>query len=114
MKVNSSRASEERVEPATPSETITALLERSNRHEVPIRKTFLQQGAGKVRTPGPLASLVRNHDERALDLCLVMHAVCSAGDFDVTLAAAVWGRTISLGCGSRGGAVVTRLGGWCC
>ena len=46
MKVSPSRASAERVDPATPLETIVALLERSGRQEVPIRKTFLQQALG--------------------------------------------------------------------
>ena len=96
MKVSSSKASEERVGPATPLETIAAVLERSGRTEVPIRKTFVQQGVGRARTPGPIASLVRNHDERATDLYLLAHAVCSAGEFDVTLAASLWCRTISL------------------
>jgi len=62
----------------------------------PIRKTFVQQGKGRVRTPGPLASLVRSHDERALDVYLLAHAVCSGGNFDVTLPVAVWARTIAL------------------
>lgn len=108
MKVSPSRASAERVDPATPSETIVALLERSGREEVPIRKTFLQQGAGRVRTPGPIAALVRSHDERALDFYLLAHAVCSAGDFDVTLAAGVWGRAILLSNSSSSRSTVSK------
>jgi hypothetical protein len=44
----------------TQADTIAALLERSKRAEVRIRKTFVQQGKGKVRDPGPMASLVSN------------------------------------------------------
>jgi hypothetical protein len=81
---------------ATQQETISALLERSNRTDVPIRKTFLQQGQGKKRDPGPVASLVSHHDERALDLYLLVHAIASGGDFDVTLAAGTWARALGL------------------
>jgi hypothetical protein len=85
-----------------------ALLERSNRSELPIRKTFLQQGAGKVRIPGPVATLIRNHDERALDLYLLVHAVCSAGDFDITLPAGAWARAIGLGNTASGRSTVSK------
>ena len=85
-----------------------ALLERSNRSEVPIRKTFLQQGTGKVRIPGPVATLLRNHDERALDLYLLVHAVCSAGDFDITLPAGAWARAIGLGNNASGKSTVSK------
>ncbi|HVL93809.1 MAG TPA: hypothetical protein VM264_10760, partial [Acidimicrobiales bacterium] len=71
----------------TQADTIAALLERSKRAEVPIRKTFAQQGTGKVRDPGPLAGFVSNHDERALDLYLLAHAAASAEPFDVVLPA---------------------------
>lgn len=73
-----------------------ALLERSKRVEVPIRKTFLQQGKGKVRDPGPIATLMSHHDERALDLYLLLHAVASADPFDAVLPAATWARAIGL------------------
>lgn len=93
---------------ATQADTIMALLERSNRSEVPIRKTFLQQGAGKVRIPGPVATLIRNHDERALDLYLLVHAVCSAGDFDITLPAGAWARAIGLANNASGKSTVSK------
>ncbi len=80
----------------TQADTILALLERSKRADVPIRKTFLQQGEGKVRTPGPLAPLVSKHDERALDLYLLAHAVASADPFDVVLPATTWARALGL------------------
>ncbi|MGH9116701.1 MAG: hypothetical protein ACRD0A_02125 [Acidimicrobiales bacterium] len=93
---------------ATQQDTILALLERSKRRELPIRKTFLQQGRGRVRTPGPLASLVRNHDERALDLYLLVHAVCSGEGFDVTMPAGVWARSIGLANTSSGRSTISK------
>lgn len=80
----------------TQAETIEALLERSKRAEVPIRKTFVQQGKGKVRDPGPIAPLVSNHDERAIDLYLLAHAIASADPFDVVLPASTWARALGL------------------
>lgn len=80
----------------TQQDTIRDLLKRSKRDHVPIRKTFLQQGAGRIRTPGPLAELCRRQDERALDLYLLFHATASADPFDVVLPAGVWARAIGL------------------
>lgn len=81
---------------ATQADTIKALLGRSKRTDVPIRKTFVQQGTGKIRDPGPLAALCSHHDERGLDLYLLIHAATSAEPFDVVLPAATWARTIGL------------------
>lgn len=83
---------------ATSQETIDALLGRSQRKgkAVPIRREFVQQGPQRHPVPGPLAGLVKNRDERALDLYLMLHAVASAPPWDVTLPAAVWGRTLGL------------------
>ena len=80
----------------TQEETVHALLERSKRDELPIRKEFLQQGSGRVRQPGPLAELCRRQDERALDLYLLFHAAASADPYDVVLAAGVWARALGL------------------
>lgn len=80
----------------TQQDTIHELLERSKRTELPIRKTFLQQGTGRVRTPGPLAELCRRQDERALGLYLLFHAAASAHPYDVVLPAGVWARAIGL------------------
>lgn len=83
---------------ATSDDTIQHLLTRSHRRSdaVPIAKTFLQQGRGSVRAPGPLAALVRRHDERALDLFLLARAVATSPPYDITEAAAVWARTLDL------------------
>ena len=80
----------------TQADTISALLDRSKRSEVPIRKTFVQQGSGKVRDPGPLAFLCGHHDERALDAYLLLHAAASGAPFDVVLPSAVWARALGL------------------
>lgn len=81
---------------ATQAETIYELLERSKRTAVPIRKTFVQQGTGKVRQPGPLGRLLKHRDDRALDLYLLVHAAASGDPFDITLPAAVWVRAAGL------------------
>ncbi len=80
---------------ATPISTIKEILRRSKRPAVPIRKTFVQQLTGS-RRGGPLARLVRNHDERALELYLLILAAASGGDYDVSHAAAVWARALYL------------------
>lgn len=95
----------------TQADTIAALLERSKRADVPIRKTFLQQGKGKVRTPGPLAPLaplVSNHDERALDLYLLAHAAASADPFDVVLPATTWARALGLSASASARSAVSK------
>lgn len=81
---------------ATQAETIKELLDRSKRTAVPIRKTFVQQGTGKVRQPGPLGRLLKHRDDRALDLYLLVHAAASGKPFDITLPAAVWVRAAGL------------------
>lgn len=81
---------------ATQDDTIEALFKRSKRRFVPIRKTFVQQGQGKVRVPGPLASFVAHSDPRALELYLLIHAAASSAPFDVAHPAAVWARALGL------------------
>jgi len=92
----------------TQADTIAALLDRSKRAEVPIRKSFVQQGKGRVRTPGPLAALVTNHDERALDLYLLAHAAASAEPFDVVLPAATWARALGLSASASARSAVSK------
>ncbi|HEX2294125.1 MAG TPA: hypothetical protein VHN37_02325 [Actinomycetota bacterium] len=83
---------------ATQQETVAALLGRSQRkgNAAPIRRTFVQQGPQRKPVPGPLATLVRNRDERALDLYLLLHAVASSEPWDVTESATLWGRALGL------------------
>lgn len=83
---------------ASRESTIAALLARSQRKSgaVPIRWVFLQRGAGRSLHPGPLASLVRRHDERALELYLLLRAVASAAPWSSTEDARVWARALGL------------------
>lgn len=93
------------------AETIAALLERSNRDAVPIRRTFVQQrrrGGG----PGPLASFVSNRRVRALDLYLLAHAVASGSPYTVTFPAAVWVRALGLTSHTSSETLVSRTWSW--
>lgn len=93
------------------SETIGALLERSGRDYVPVRRSFVQRrsrGGGA----GPLAGFVRNRRGRALDLYLLAHAVASAPPYDVALPAAVWGRALGLTSQSSAAALVSKSWAW--
>lgn len=92
----------------TQTDTIRAFLDRARRAEVPIRKTFLQQGRGRVRVAGPAAALTSNHDERALDLYLLLHAVASADPYDVSLSAAAWARAIGLSGTASGRSAISK------
>lgn len=95
---------------ANPQETVEGLLTRSKRRgqAVPIRRAFVQQGSQRQPTPGPLAGLVKNRDERALDLYLLLHAVASAPPWDVAEAAPVWGRTLGLIKPGNAGSAVSK------
>lgn len=80
--------------PPTQRETIEDLLAQSGRGIVPIRKTFVQQGHGKATKPGPLASFVRAHDDRGLDLYLFVHAVASAEPWNCNYPSGTWVRAM--------------------
>src|SRR5437867_2638437 len=81
---------------ATPLETKEELLRKSQRRtkEVPIRKTFVQQGTRTKPKPGLVSTFVRNHDELGLDLCLLTRAVASASPYAVILPAATLARAL--------------------
>ena len=82
---------------ANRDQTIEAFLARSKRPAgVPVRRSFLQGGTQARPVPGPLARLISNRDPRALDLFLLLVAVASGGDFDVTAPSAVWGRAVGV------------------
>lgn len=90
----------------TPQATIEAMLKRSHRQEVPIRRSFVRRENNNGRPP--LAELVHRHDDRALDLYLLILAQASAGAFDVSYPAAVWARALSLG-NKDGAAAVSKV-----
>jgi len=87
--------------PATPQQTIDALLDLSKRDHLPLARTFVQQRSadGKPR-PGPLAEFVGAHHERALQQYLLVHAVASAeseaGAWSVARDSRVWARALGL------------------
>ena len=63
-----------------------------------IRTSFVQiplGDANKTR-PGPLAQLVKHHDQLALDLYLLFMALASAPPYDVTRDARFWARALGL------------------
>lgn len=82
----------------TPDAAVGALLEQSGRkgRHVGIRRAFVQRTEGRRAEPGPLAELVRRHDERALDLYLLLRAKASATPWTVHLPAVAWARCLGL------------------
>lgn len=89
---------------------IAALLERSGRDWVPIRRSFTQlrsKGGGA----GPLSWFVSQRRRRALDLYLLVHAAASKDPWDVALPASVWARMLGLE-GSGGLSTVSRQWTW--
>jgi hypothetical protein len=91
-------------------QAIEALLARSGRDAVPIRRSFTQSRSRGGGT-GPLAAFVTGRRRRAFDLYLLAHAVCSAPPWDVTLESVVWGRLLGLS-GSGVASVITRQWNW--
>jgi len=74
---------------------IDALLKRSGRDGVPLRRSFTQlrtRGGGK----GPLAAFVTGRRRNAFDLYLLAHAAASTPPWDVALDAAVWARLLGI------------------
>ena len=97
--------------PVTKEETLVSLLKKSQRRRgVPIRKTFLQQGSRTEPQPGPIATLVRHRDERALDLFLLHRTLATKAPYDTRLEAGVWARMISAE-GPSGRTAVSRAWG---
>jgi hypothetical protein len=81
------------------------MLHKSQRLRVPLRTSFVQLGHGVETRPGLLAGLVRNHDERGLDLYLLMMAVATAKPFKAQYEAATWARAVGL----QGAAALTTV-----
>lgn len=73
---------------------------RRRRGAVALRTSFVQSGPQSGPIPGPLHRLVRNHDERSLDLYLLLRAKVSSdqvsGDWDVRHEAVIWARGLGL------------------
>lgn len=95
---------------ATQLETIEAMLERSSRDFVPIRRVFVQQrqrGGG----PSSLAAFVGSRRTLALDLYLLVHAIASKRPYDVALSSPVWARSLGLH-GAGANASVSKNWAW--
>jgi hypothetical protein len=57
---------------------------------------------------GPLAEIVRRHDETALDLFLLHRAVATAPPWRVNFAAETWARALSV-YGSSAGSTISKV-----
>lgn len=91
--------------------TLRVLLEDAKRKSgsFPLRRAFVQGGILKRPTPGPLATFVRGHDDRGLDLFLLHRALASSDPWDVARAAPVWARALGLATAQdTGAAAVSR------
>lgn len=87
------------------------MLKRSGRGGVPIRSEFVQRSS---RGPdgdrsGPLSRFVRNHDQMALDVYLLIHAVSSAAPWESHYPAASWVTAVGLDRFSSRSAAITRF-----
>lgn len=97
--------------PASQAETVAALLERSGRDALPMRRSFVQvrqRGGGA----GPLAAFVHGRRGIALDLYLLGRAVASHEPFDVALPAEVWARALGLGATSGAASTISKSWSW--
>ena len=88
---------------------IQALLERSGREFVPIRRSLLQT-RNERKTGGPTSRLGKR--EAALDLYLLLHALASRDPWDVALSARVWARLVGAGENASGTTLVSRQWSW--
>lgn len=88
---------------------IQALLERSGRQFVPIRRALLQTREGR-KAGGPTSQLGKR--ESALDLYLLLHALASREPWDVTLPARVWVRLLGARDNSSSTTLVSRQWSW--
>ncbi|MET9841619.1 hypothetical protein ABZZ01_28095 [Streptomyces virginiae] len=83
---------------ATGRDTRTAVLKRSIRTNVPLRKTFVQANAGGDSRHGPLKKFVTGRDLRGLKAYLLIVAACSNGDngWSTTHDSMVWARMLDI------------------
>ncbi len=92
-------------------DAIEALLARSGRDHLPLRRSFVQRRDLRGGGAAPLAAFVRARRSVALDLYLLAHALASDEPFNVSLATSVWTRLTGLH-GSAGAARITRSWKW--
>lgn len=83
---------------ATGLDTRTAVLKRSVRANVPVRKTFVQAPRGSASRHGPLKEFVTGRDLRGLKAYLLIVAACSSGKdgWSTRHDSAVWARLMDI------------------
>lgn len=91
-------------------EAIEALLERSGRSQLPLRRAFLQVRGVRPARGGPLAAFGKR--ESAIDLYLLAVAVASKPPWDVSLPNRVWARLLGTGEDASGSTLVARQWTW--
>ncbi|MFE2049708.1 hypothetical protein ACFXAS_14495 [Streptomyces sp. NPDC059459] len=98
--------------PVTGRDARIAILERSVRATVPLRKTFVQANAGKGSRHGPLRKFVTSGDLRGLKAYLLIVAACSDGSkgWSTTHDSAVWARLMDIDTSATPAAA--RTGAW--
>lgn len=97
---------------ATAVETLEALLARSGRDALPLRRSFVQVRQPGTGGAGPLAAFVGGRHATALDLYLLGHAVASHEPFEVALPARVWARALGLEELSSAAATISHSWSW--
>jgi hypothetical protein len=91
---------------ATQQDTINEIVKKSGRPDsVPVRRVFLQQGQRSQLRAGPLATFVRHHDARGLDLYVLTLTLATHEPFAAILPAGVWARALGLRGAGRSAAV---------
>ncbi|MEU4878307.1 hypothetical protein [Streptomyces sp. NPDC021608] len=98
MKTTSPAERDIQMNKATGRDTRTAVLKRSIRANVPLRKTFVQAPRGAVSRHGPLKEFVTGRDLRGLKAYLMIVAACSNGTsgWSTTHDSAVWARMMDI------------------
>ena len=82
---------------ATAHETVDALVARSARSAIPVRRTFVQQKNAEGKSvPGPFVRFVSRNDRFALQLYLLLLTCASAPPYDVGHHSAVWARALGV------------------
>lgn len=94
-------------------DTIADMLAKSKRpgRRVQFRNRFVQRGTQSAPEPGPLAKIVRSHDELALDAFMLHRALASKEPWQSReLHSLVWARSLGVHTDSDGGAAaVSRV-----
>jgi len=84
--------------PPDRADSVKAMLDRTGRSAVPIRRSFIQsETAGEDGSRGAvLARIVHTRDVAALDAYLLIHAMASSEPFDTEYPAISWVRALGL------------------